>query len=73
MQTTSPKITPFLWFDSQDEEAASFYTSIFKNSRIVSITRYGGEGATGRRKTQGNGNDRGIPCSSRLADGRRVW
>jgi len=39
-----PKITPFLWFDSQAEEAAQFYTSIFPNSRIVSTTRYG-EGA----------------------------
>jgi len=39
-----PKITPFLWFDSQAEEAARFYTSIFPNSRIVSTTRYG-EGA----------------------------
>lgn len=39
-----PKITPFLWFDNQAEEAASFYTSIFANSRIVSTTRYG-EGA----------------------------
>jgi predicted 3-demethylubiquinone-9 3-methyltransferase (glyoxalase superfamily) len=28
-----PKITPFLWFDGQAEEAARFYTSIFKNSR----------------------------------------
>lgn len=35
------KITPFLWFDSQAEEAANFYVSIFKNSKIVKITRYG--------------------------------
>jgi predicted 3-demethylubiquinone-9 3-methyltransferase (glyoxalase superfamily) len=34
------KITPFLWFDNQAEEAARFYTSIFKNSRISSIARY---------------------------------
>ena len=33
-----PKITPFLWFDGQAEEAAKFYTSIFKNSRIQSIS-----------------------------------
>jgi predicted 3-demethylubiquinone-9 3-methyltransferase (glyoxalase superfamily) len=39
-----PKITPFLWFDNQAEEAARFYTSILPNSRIVSTTRYG-EGA----------------------------
>lgn len=35
------KITPFLWFDSEAEEAASLYTSVFKNSRIVNIARYG--------------------------------
>jgi predicted 3-demethylubiquinone-9 3-methyltransferase (glyoxalase superfamily) len=35
------KITPFLWFDGQAEEAANFYTSIFNNSEIVAITRYG--------------------------------
>jgi predicted 3-demethylubiquinone-9 3-methyltransferase (glyoxalase superfamily) len=34
------KITPFLWFDTQAEEAANFYASIFKNSRIVTVTRY---------------------------------
>lgn len=39
-----PKITPFLWFDNQAEEAANFYTSIFKNSRISKITRYGEAG-----------------------------
>ncbi len=35
------KITPFLWFDNQAEEATNFYTSIFKNSSIGSITRWG--------------------------------
>jgi predicted 3-demethylubiquinone-9 3-methyltransferase (glyoxalase superfamily) len=35
------KITPFLWFDHQAEEAASFYTSIFPNSKIVKMIRYG--------------------------------
>lgn len=35
------KITPFLWFDNQAEEAAKFYISIFKKSRIKSVTRYG--------------------------------
>jgi predicted 3-demethylubiquinone-9 3-methyltransferase (glyoxalase superfamily) len=35
------KITPFLWFDDQAEEAVNFYTSIFKNSKIGSIARYG--------------------------------
>lgn len=39
------KITPFLWFDGQAEEAARFYVSIFKNSRIGSMTRYSEESA----------------------------
>lgn len=36
---------PFLWFDDQAEEAAKFYTSIFKNSRVVKIARSGEAGA----------------------------
>lgn len=39
-----PKITPFLWFDTQAEEAAKFYVSIFKNSKIGKIARYGDAG-----------------------------
>lgn len=39
-----PKITPFLWFDNQAEEAANFYISLFKNSKINSIARYGDAG-----------------------------
>ena len=39
------KITPFLWFDSQAEEAVKFYASIFKNSKIKNIASYGEEGA----------------------------
>ncbi len=38
------KITPFLWFDGKAEEAMNFYTSIFKNSKIGRITRYGDAG-----------------------------
>ncbi len=38
------KITPFLWFNDQAEEAAKFYTKIFKNSKIKSIARYGDAG-----------------------------
>ncbi len=38
------KITPFLWFDNQAEEAINFYTSIFKNSKIVNVSRYGEAG-----------------------------
>ncbi len=39
-----PKITPFLWFNDNAEEAANFYTSIFKDSKIKSIQRYGDAG-----------------------------
>lgn len=39
------KITPFLWFDDKAEEAANFYVSLFKNSKVGGITRYGDEGA----------------------------
>ena len=44
------KITPFLWFDDQAEEAVKFYTAIFKNSKMGRILRYGEEAAktTGR-------------------------
>jgi len=45
-----PKITPFLWFDDQAEEAATFYTSIVPNARILDVTRYaaGAPGQPGR-------------------------
>ena len=47
------KITPFLWFDDKAEEAMNFYISIFRNSKIVSVTRYGeaGPGPKGRVMT----------------------
>jgi predicted 3-demethylubiquinone-9 3-methyltransferase (glyoxalase superfamily) len=47
------KITPFLWFDGNAEEAANFYTSIFKNSKILNIARYGeaGPGTKGSAMT----------------------
>jgi predicted 3-demethylubiquinone-9 3-methyltransferase (glyoxalase superfamily) len=38
------RITPFLWFDNQAEEAMNFYTSIFKNSKIGKVSRYGDAG-----------------------------
>lgn len=38
------KITPFLWFDNQAEEAMNFYVSIFRNSKIGSVSRYGDAG-----------------------------
>ena len=39
-----PKITPFLWFDDQAEEAAEFYVSVFPNSPILEVSRYGSAG-----------------------------
>lgn len=44
MPIASQRITPCLWFDTQAEEAAQFYTSIFKDSRIGRVSRYGKEG-----------------------------
>ena len=48
-----PKITPFLWFDDQAEAAARFYVSIFKNSKLGSITHFedAGNGPAGRVMT----------------------
>jgi 3-demethylubiquinone-9 3-methyltransferase len=43
-----PKITPFLWFDDQAEEAVKFYTFIFKNSKIGKTLRYGEEAYVGK-------------------------
>ena len=51
--TVNHPITPCLWFDSQAEEAALFYTSIFKNSGIDAISRYGKEGFEYHRQPEG--------------------
>ena len=56
------KITPFLWFDDQAEQAVNFYTSIFKDSKVLGVSRYGdaGPGAPGTAMTvnfQLNGQD----------------
>jgi predicted 3-demethylubiquinone-9 3-methyltransferase (glyoxalase superfamily) len=48
------KISPFLWFDNQAEEAARFYVSIFKNSKIGHVARYGGAGAEVSGRAQGS-------------------
>lgn len=50
-----PKITPFLWFDGQAEEAAKFYASVFKNSKILGVARYpeGSPGPAGTVMTVG--------------------
>jgi len=47
------KIMPFLWFDDKAEEAAKFYTSIFKNSKIGKVSRYGKEGYEVHRRPAG--------------------
>lgn len=44
-----PKITPFLWFDDQAEEAANFYVSVFKHSKLKEISRYTGEEPIGTK------------------------
>ncbi len=49
-----PRITPFLWFDSQAEEAAAFYVSIFPNSRIVKVARYDETSAKVARRPAGS-------------------
>lgn len=42
--SSSQKIIPFLWFDDKAEEAANFYTSVFQNSKVTNISRYGEAG-----------------------------
>ena len=48
------KITPFLWFDNQAEEAVNFYASIFKKSRILKIARYGEAAAKASGRPKGS-------------------
>src|SRR5204862_3896659 len=43
------KITPFLWFDNQAEEAMNFYVSVFKNSKVKGMTHYTGEEPSGQK------------------------
>jgi predicted 3-demethylubiquinone-9 3-methyltransferase (glyoxalase superfamily) len=47
------KITPFLWYDDKAEEAANFYVSVFKNSKVGNIARYGDEGAKAAGRPKG--------------------
>jgi predicted 3-demethylubiquinone-9 3-methyltransferase (glyoxalase superfamily) len=54
MAAIKQKITPFLWFDHQAEEAAAYYVSIFKNSRIHSVVRYGDEAAAASGQPKGS-------------------
>ncbi len=48
------KITPFLWFDTQAEEAANFYVSVFKDSKIDAVTRYPASGAEASGQPEGS-------------------
>jgi predicted 3-demethylubiquinone-9 3-methyltransferase (glyoxalase superfamily) len=50
---TAQKITTFLWFDTQAEEAANFYVSVFKNSSVEGVTRYPPEGEEVTGKSPG--------------------
>jgi predicted 3-demethylubiquinone-9 3-methyltransferase (glyoxalase superfamily) len=54
MPALARRITPFLWFDTQAEEAANFYTAIFENSRIKEIARYGKAGHDTHGMTAGS-------------------
>jgi predicted 3-demethylubiquinone-9 3-methyltransferase (glyoxalase superfamily) len=48
------KITPFLWFDDQAEEAVNLYISLFKNARVVTLVRYGDEAAAASGRPKGS-------------------
>jgi predicted 3-demethylubiquinone-9 3-methyltransferase (glyoxalase superfamily) len=54
MPTIKQTITPCLWFDTEAEEAAKFYVSVFENSRIRQISRYGEAGRDVRGKAAGS-------------------
>jgi len=54
MQIAGPKITACLWFDTQAEEAANFYVSVFKGSRLGKISRYGKAGQDIHGKKEGS-------------------
>jgi predicted 3-demethylubiquinone-9 3-methyltransferase (glyoxalase superfamily) len=46
-----PKITPFLWFDNNAEEAMNFYVSVFKNSKILRLQRFETPGREARERS----------------------
>jgi predicted 3-demethylubiquinone-9 3-methyltransferase (glyoxalase superfamily) len=56
MPICASKINPCLWFDTEAEEAARFYCSIFKNSKVGTISRYGREGKGNSRQRGGIGD-----------------
>jgi predicted 3-demethylubiquinone-9 3-methyltransferase (glyoxalase superfamily) len=61
-QKTKQKITPFLWFDGNAEEAMTFYTSVFKNAKVENIFRNG---------PQGPGSEGSVMSGTFLLDGQR--
>jgi predicted 3-demethylubiquinone-9 3-methyltransferase (glyoxalase superfamily) len=54
MAAITQRITPFLWFDNQAEEAAAFYTSIFKNSKVLTTARYTEEASNAAGRPAGS-------------------
>lgn len=48
------KITPFLWYDSNAEEAVNFYTTVFKNSKVGTLTKYNDAAAAAAGRPQGS-------------------
>ena len=54
MRRMRQRITPFLWFDNQAEEAVNFYVSIFKDAKIASVARYDEEGAKAAGRPKGS-------------------
>jgi predicted 3-demethylubiquinone-9 3-methyltransferase (glyoxalase superfamily) len=54
MTTRFQRITPFLWFDDQAEQAAALYASVFDNSRITAVTRYSKESAEASGRPEGS-------------------
>ncbi|MDX6385530.1 MAG: hypothetical protein QOK48_3103 [Blastocatellia bacterium] len=48
------KITPFLWYDGQAEEAANYYVSVFKNSKVLNVTRYNDASAQASGQPKGS-------------------
>jgi len=63
------KITPFLWFDGKAEEAMNFHVSVFKSSKVVSVTRYGEAGPG----PKGDAHVRDIPTQwTRILDIKRL-
>ncbi len=54
MNSRFQRITPFLWFDDQAEEAVNFYVSIFDNSKVGSATRYNKESARASGRKEGS-------------------